>query len=351
MKRTILIFTIFMGLVSCKEKETEIIPKDFVKISGLIAHKKPSDNAIEIIGNGKKETVLVNPDGTFSKKIKFDKDGFYTLYDGKNKIYLYLNGGDNLNILYDYNNPNELLQFKGKGSETNTFLRDKNKFERENDFYNTKKLYALNKSDFDKRMNFYKQKIDEILANEKIDKTLKGRYQKEYDRILSKMQQGYQGNNLSKDVAVKGKPSPTFDFENYKGGRTSLADLKGNYVYIDVWATWCGPCKQQIPYLKKLEEEFKNKPIKFVSISVDDARRNGGSWDKAKAKWKKFVKDNKLGGIQLFADRGWQSDFIKLYGIRGIPRFILIDKKGNIINPNAPRPSQEITKSILVSLK
>lgn len=69
---------------------------------------------------------------------------------------------------------------------------------------------------------------------------------------------------------AKGNPSPGFtDYENYAGGTTSLDDLKGKYVYIDVWATWCGPCKAEIPFLKEVEEEYRDKNIEFVSISID----------------------------------------------------------------------------------
>lgn len=351
MKKIVLIFVVLFSLNSCKTEKFEDIAKDSVKISGLIAHKNKKENAVEIIGRGNKEIILVNPDGTFSKTYKLKNKGFYTLYDGKNKIILYLKGGENIHILYDYKDPNKLLEFKGKGAETNKFIAAKNRFERENDFYNAKKLYALKEEDFKKKITEYKNKITELLADKKIDSTLTKRYTKEYDRIISNMKIGYKQNHITQQAISKGAVSPEFTFENYKGGKTSLKDLKGNYVYIDVWATWCGPCKKQIPYLKKLEEEFRGKPIKFVSISVDDARRNGGSWEKAKEKWRNFVKSNKLGGIQLIADKGWQSDFIKKYGIRGIPRFILLDKEGKIINPNAPRPAQESTKNLLQTLK
>ena len=63
-----------------------------------------------------------------------------------------------------------------------------------------------------------------------------------------------------------GTPSPAFDYENHKGGTTSLESLKGKYVYIDVWATWCGPCIAQIPFLKELEKEYHGKNIEFVSF-------------------------------------------------------------------------------------
>src|SRR5690606_35216219 len=118
----------------------------------------------------------------------------------------------------------------------------------------------------------------------------------------------------------------------------SLADLKGKYVYVDVWATWCGPCKVEIPSLKSLENNYKGKKIQFVSVSIDDDTSHG-SWENAKTKWKNMVSDKELTGIQLFAPNGWQSEFVKSYKINGIPRFILIDPNGNIVNADAPRPS------------
>ena len=129
-----------------------------------------------------------------------------------------------------------------------------------------------------------------------------------------------------------GRPSPKFvGYENYAGGKTSLDDLKGKYVYIDVWATWCGPCKQQIPFLKEVEKKYHGKNIQFVSISIDKASDH--------EKWKAMVNEKELGGIQLFADNDWNSAFVKEYQIQGIPRFLLIDAEGNIVDSNAPRPS------------
>lgn len=139
--------------------------------------------------------------------------------------------------------------------------------------------------------------------------------------------------NKLKTVA-KGQPSPKFvDYENFNGGTTSLDDLKGKFVYVDVWATWCGPCKVEIPFLKELESKYHAKNIEFVSISVDV--------EKDYEKWKTMVKEENLKGIQLFSDKNWKSDFVTSYLIKGIPRFILIDPNGNIVSSNAPRPSSE----------
>lgn len=135
----------------------------------------------------------------------------------------------------------------------------------------------------------------------------------------------------NKDL-VKGKPSPQFvNYENHKGGSTSLTDLKGKYVYVDVWATWCGPCIREIPSLKDVEKKFHNENIEFVSASIDEMKNHD--------KWKSMVTEKELGGTQLMADKAWQSEFVRDYGIDGIPRFILIDPDGNIVSADAPRPS------------
>ncbi len=147
--------------------------------------------------------------------------------------------------------------------------------------------------------------------------------------------------NLLKNL-TPGNTSPAFTYENHKGGETSLADLKGKVVYVDVWATWCGPCKREIPYLKEVESEYHGKNIAFVSISIDEKK----DYDA----WRSMVSDKELGGIQLMADNDWKSKFVTDYGIKGIPRFILIDGEGNIVNSDAPRPSSNDIRGILDGL-
>lgn len=139
------------------------------------------------------------------------------------------------------------------------------------------------------------------------------------------------------------KASPQFDYENQKGGKTSLESLKGKYVYIDVWATWCGPCIKEIPSLQKIEEQYKDKNIVFVSISIDAIKDHD--------KWSKFVTEKKLGGIQLLADKESNSEFMQGYGITEIPRFILIDPTGNIVNSQAPSPSETALINLFKKLK
>lgn len=143
----------------------------------------------------------------------------------------------------------------------------------------------------------------------------------------------------------KGYPSPKFvDYKNYNGGTTSLDDFKGKYVYIDVWGTGCLPCYAEIPYLNKLEIKYQGKNIAFVSISAN-SKRSGTDL------WRKTVEDKAMTGIQLLADNGMQSEFLKKYMVNSIPRFILIDPDGNIVDSNAPRPSEPALVKLFSQLK
>lgn len=116
------------------------------------------------------------------------------------------------------------------------------------------------------------------------------------------------------------------------GNAVKLSDLRGKMVYVDVWATWCGPCVGEIPFMEELYERYKDDDrIVLVSISVDD---------KADA-WKKKLDEDNPGWPQYIVDGGLKSQLIADYQILGVPRFMLFDAQGNIVTLNAPRPSNE----------
>ena len=150
----------------------------------------------------------------------------------------------------------------------------------------------------------------------------------------NEIQETYQ--NLKK--ISEGMISPTFALNDINNNLVTLESLKGKMVYIDIWATWCIPCVNEIPALKQLQYEFRNKDIQFVSICLNDS----------KERFEKMVKEKKLGGIQLFAPDE-NISFFKEYYLTGIPRFILIDKDGKIINANAFYPSNPKAKKQLSS--
>ena len=143
------------------------------------------------------------------------------------------------------------------------------------------------------------------------------------------------GTKLYKTRA--GGVAADFTYPGVDGKEVSLSDFKGKVVLIDVWATWCAPCRGEIPHLKKLEKEMEGTDVVFLGVSLDEARN--------KQKWLDFIEKEKLGGIQLFAN-GW-SKITKDYRINGIPRFIVIDRKGNVVSFDAPRPSNPALKKML----
>lgn len=147
-------------------------------------------------------------------------------------------------------------------------------------------------------------------------------------------------NGVSRPLSelALGKPAPNLIYSDSTGRLRSLSEFRGKYVYVDIWATWCAPCKAEIPYLKQLEERFADSPIVFVSISID----------KNNAVWKRFIKDRQLRGIQL-----WAGDWIALpkeMELGSVPRFLLIDPDGNWVAPNAARPSDVRLTEMLTSL-
>ena len=133
-----------------------------------------------------------------------------------------------------------------------------------------------------------------------------------------------------------GKSVPDFTFTDMKGETVKLSDLKGNLVYIDIWATWCGPCIAEHPTWDKVKSEYKDKPIAFLTVSIDETREP----------WEKMVKNKKMEGLQWFADKAWQSELAQFFMVNGIPRFLLLDKEGKIIDPSAERPSGNIREML-----
>ncbi|NHN25296.1 AhpC/TSA family protein [Flavobacterium jejuense] len=147
----------------------------------------------------------------------------------------------------------------------------------------------------------------------------------------------------SRVLTLNSTPFPEFNANTTEGKSFSKKDLLGKYTYIDFWATWCGPCKIEIPFLQKLEEEYHDKDINFVSISTDR--------ETDIEKWKKMVSDMKLKGIQVIMNEKSYQEVAKLLNIESIPRFVLLDPNGVVINYNADRPSSATVRAMLDNLE
>jgi thiol-disulfide isomerase/thioredoxin len=133
---------------------------------------------------------------------------------------------------------------------------------------------------------------------------------------------------------------PDIAFNKVGGGTFKLADLKGKVVYLDVWASWCGPCRKEFPYSKELMARFSKKDLKkiaFVFISIDNTEDA----------WMKALDQLHLGGTHGFSPGGWQSEICKKFGVNSIPRYMLFGPDGRPIELNAPRPSDPALYDLL----
>ena len=154
-------------------------------------------------------------------------------------------------------------------------------------------------------------------------------------------------NTLSKHIDLvnklkAGQPFPALPALtdlNDKEVKYEQLPLKGKLLFIDIWATYCPDCRKELPALETLQEDYKTEPITFVSISVD----------RDKEAWKAMVKEKKLCGIHLYASPETKELFKELYDLRSIPRYMLIDEKGNIINANLPMPSDKNLKELITA--
>lgn len=296
--------------------------KNQIKFTAKIKNRN-SDTLVIAGMNNFRQVIPINKKEVFTAVFEAPKD-VYQFSDGTEVSRLYLKPGSDINLTMDAKQFDETIVYKGKGTNESNYLAQKaledEKFMNE--------AFAKEPAEFASLLEAKKKSNVESLEKGDFDPDFKEVFKRNY-HFNEYVAEEYE--SVAKMKKLNGKPSPDFDYENHKGGKTKLSDLKGKYVYIDLWATWCGPCRAEIPYLQKIEEKYHGKNIEFVSISIDATRDH--------EKWQKFVTDKKLGGTQLIADNDWKSAFVTSYNVLGIPRFILIDPNGNIVSSDAERPS------------
>ncbi len=135
-----------------------------------------------------------------------------------------------------------------------------------------------------------------------------------------------------------GKGDTALDFiaVDLDGKPVNLESLKGKVIYLDLWATWCGPCIAEMPHFEKLKQKYAGREIAFVSLSIDENT----------SIWKKSVPARKADGLQWFISRNKLLD----YNVVTIPRTIVIDRSFKIADLNAPVPSSKETEKLIEEL-
>jgi peroxiredoxin len=147
-----------------------------------------------------------------------------------------------------------------------------------------------------------------------------------YKMLDSAMQNSYYGKMIQKTIIKEkltaiGNPAPVFTNNDVNGKPVSFTSLKGKYVLLDFWASWCGPCRQENPAVVKAYQRFHNKGFDIYGVSLDTD----------KAKWVAAIKKDRLDWMQVSDLKGWKADVVSLYGVQAIPMNYLLDKNGIIV--------------------
>lgn len=151
-------------------------------------------------------------------------------------------------------------------------------------------------------------------------------------RELAQLEKQYNGMKAQYSTITRGNIAPAFTAVDINGKSYSSADYAGKVMVLDFWFSGCIPCKAEMPYMEKLAEKLKGENIQFFTLSLD----TGEQLLKA---WKALVKDNNGATLQLNVPNGFKSELAKHYGIRSVPRIVIIDQQGKIVDAFAKRPS------------
>lgn len=336
------------------------------------------------------DSAVITEDGEFSFKVKPKQIGFYVLRLSRNNfITLLIDKGetvelsgdarqlvktykvsgskgsqqikeindhlrinyarvDSLSTVYESSQgKDDFIKIKEKlDSIYNTIFADQQKFVRDFINKNTSSLACL--------IAIYQQfgresvldvKVKEGFAYfEKLDKALFSAYpenphaQDLHERIaeIKKMEAE---KKLAEGKLSIGSAAPEIKLKSHEGTTIALSSLKGKYVLIDFWASWCSPCRKENPNLVKIYKKYKAKDFEIYGVSLD----------RDKDAWKAAIKTDRISWIQVSDLLYWDSPVAKLYNVSAIPYSVLIDKEGKIVAKGLT--SEELDEKLGVLLK
>lgn len=303
------------------------------------------------------DTTTIAEDGSYEFRFLPPADGFYRVMLTDQNLFVVV-VRDNKNIVVDAEASNMYQSYEVKKSEPTQLLKDLNKIlgvrdsigmvmqtaQMNNDQALFSEVIAVYEPTLEKVNLDIKKFIDEntqtyaaLAALQNLNPDADFEY---YAKVISELEGIADENDyyaaLSKEVnAMKkfapGSPAPNFTLPTPEGESMSLSDLKGQYVLIDFWASWCGPCRRENPNVKRVYDKYHSKGFEILGVSLD---KNRNAWLAA-------IKQDGLEWPHVSDLKYWNSAVVPMYQITGIPLTVLVDPEGNIVAKNLRGPALE----------
>lgn len=193
-------------------------------------------------------------------------------------------------------------------------------------------LAKLNADLLDAESNYIREHPDSPVSLSLVVNRTHGSYESTvagFEMLSEKIRNTLGGKDLAKRLVILqrtqlGQKFLDFTQKDPNGKAVKFADFRGKYVFIDFWASWCGPCRRENPNLLKAYNQFRNNNFTVIGVSLDEEAEF----------WKRAIQEDNLPWTQVSDLKGWKNKISSYYGVSSIPRSILVDPEGRIIAKN-----------------